>query len=513
MNVFEDLLGELKDENLLENTVLDAIIPPSATNGSAKIAVDEAVTFEISSPLDEIRDTASEAEKPGPADERETFRKRAIDEVAGLQMVEHVISGIEREHLKLRHAAFDDLAVKKALHQFVQIAADYGSDEWFEAEVALLREVEAWTTMLAGRDKKVSVANLRRYCENSKPALSSQALLSLGRFYRNSPFSEVVRGKFEFILTRLFARDAGDDLRRLIVGRRDIAGHIKTLYDNWQSLAFVAPGERQGDIDELVAKFDGLASAAEAAATYDELLQLDLFERLRTLKEDLHELFYVPDVAAAAVDCNTRVGNRYVQLVHLERDNSDAETVAAKYGYTYDQLVSQAAGKTLVLMDLLKANVDDPDVERRTNAPVQPTASAKRVIERVWEERSSRSTFFGINRWILMIGFVAVAAALGLYIWAEKYSDGQSTVAVAKDVDLGDSDLKQHLRTVRASKGTLYGVTLPAFDALTEEQQKEVLQRALTFAETRGIPRVNLLNNKGRTIGFASKDRLEILRP
>ena len=112
-----------------------------------------------------------------------------------------------------------------------------------------------------------------------------------------------------------------------------------------------------------------------------------------------------------------------------------------------------------------------------------------------------------------MIGFAAVAAALALYIWAEKYTDEQSTVAVAKNVDLGDSDLKQHLRTVRTSKGTLYGVTLPAFDALTEEQQKEVLQKALAFAETRGIHRVNLLNNKGRTIGFASKDRLEILRP
>jgi hypothetical protein len=511
MNVFEDLLGELKDENLLENTVLDAV-PPPATNGSAKEALDEAVTFEISSPLDEIPGPVDDAAKSGPADERETFRKRAIDEVASLQMVEHVISGIEREHLKLRHAPFDDLAVKKALHQFVQVGAEYGTDEWFEAEVALLREIEAWTTMLAGRDKKVSVANLRRYCENSKPALSSQALLSLGRFYRNSPFSEAVRGKFEFIVTRLFARDAGDNLRRLIVGRRDIAGHIKTLYDNWQSLAFVSPGERQADIDDLVGKFDGLASAAESAGTYDELLQLDLFERLRLLKEDLNELFYVPEVAAAAIDCNTRVGNRYVQLVHLERDNSDAETVAAKYGYTYDQLVSQAAGKTLVLMDLLKANADDPDFEPRTNIPVQATASAKRAA-RVWEERSARSTFFGINKWILVIGFAAVAAALALYIWAEKYTDEQSTVAVAKDVDLGDSDLKQHLRTVRSSKGTLYGVALPAFDALTEEQQKEVLQKALAFAETRGIHRVNLLNNKGRTIGFASKDRLEILRP
>ena len=512
MNVFEDLLGELKDENLLEKTVLDEVSSP-ASNGSARQPAFELANFEFSSALDEVRESASEVEKTGPTDERETFRKSAIDEVASLQMVEHVISGIEREHLKLRTAVFDDLAVKKTLHQFVQVGADHGSDEWFEAEVALLREVEAWTTTLAGRDKKISVANLRRYCENSKPALSSQALLALGRFYRNSPFSEAVRGKLEFILTRLFARDAGDDLRRLIVGRHDIAGHIKTLYDNWQSLAFVGPGERQADIDALISKFAGLASEAESAGTYDELLRSDLFERLRLFKEDLNELFYVPEVAAAAIDCNTRVGNRYVQLVHLERDNSDAQTVAAKYGYTYDQLVSQAAGKTLVLMDLLKADVDDADLKRRTNAPIQPAPSAKRTIERVWEERYTRSTFFGINKWIVIIGFVAVAAALGLYIWAEKYSDGQSTVAVAKDVDLGDSELKQHLRNVRSSKGTLYGVTLPAFDALTEEHQKEVLQRALAFAETRGIHRVNLLNNTGRTIGFASKDRLEILRP
>jgi len=50
--------------------------------------------------------------------EKEYFRKRAMDEVTGLQMVEHVLSGVEREQMKTVPKPYDDLPVKLALHDF-----------------------------------------------------------------------------------------------------------------------------------------------------------------------------------------------------------------------------------------------------------------------------------------------------------------------------------------------------------------------------------------------------------
>ncbi len=104
-------------------------------------------------------------------------------------MVEHVLSGIEREYMKIVPSSYDDLRAKTALHKFLQVQGDSTTTEYAEAEFHLMRETEAWSSALSARDSKISVANLRRFCENSRPILSSQALLGLGRFYRNSAFS------------------------------------------------------------------------------------------------------------------------------------------------------------------------------------------------------------------------------------------------------------------------------------------------------------------------------------
>ena len=95
MNVFEDLLVELKEENLLENTFV-------AADKQAKSDVKkETAAFEIEI-LDEISEDELASECPTPKQKRakpnkEYYYKRAVDEVASLQMVEHVLTGVERE--------------------------------------------------------------------------------------------------------------------------------------------------------------------------------------------------------------------------------------------------------------------------------------------------------------------------------------------------------------------------------------------------------------------------------
>ena len=90
--------------------------------------------------------------------------------------------------------------------------------------------------------------------------------------------------------------------------------------------------------------------------------------------------------------------------------------------------------------------------------------------------------------------------------------DGKAAI-VAQEVDLSNSELDAHLSQAKASKETLYAVTEPSWDAMTDEEKKEFLKKVVGFAEDKGMQKVNLLNYKGRTVAFSDKNRFEVLPP
>lgn len=512
MNVFEDLVEELKEENLLEETVIDLKRAAAAPGG---VDQNDAGLIGIGVPTGEggsngIHDTdIPQIEKP--SSEREFFRKRAIDEVSSLQMVEHVLSAVEREHVKITPVSFDDLEAKKALHRFLQVAGDPRSVEHAETEFALRQETESWSFALFERDQNISVGNIRRFCEESRPLLSSQALISLARFYRNAPFSEQVRGKFDFVVTRLFSRDGTDETRRLLFPKHEMVGHISTLYANWSSIAMYSQAGDQIDVSTAVTRFNEFGVEIESAETFDELLETDFFSRVRLYKEELGEMFYVPEVMAAAVGCNLKIGNKYVRLINLEKSVSDAETVEQKYGYNYDQLVSNAAGKTLLLADLLQLTDQD---QRKDFDAVDVSDYGKKgesYLPVPGARSGSRFELFGVNRWVMILAFAAIFAGGGIYVWVDKFVADDTSTAVAKPLEIGDADVEKHLRSFRSTNETLYAMTQPTFEVLTEPERKVLLQKVLKLANDRKLEKVNLLNDKGRTIAFASKERVELV--
>ncbi len=527
MNVFEDLIGELKDENLLEDTVIEVKKGDADPERDLKLA-EEPNTVEVRGQdvagNGEHTDTSrragptEEAETPGiihPKNDREFYRKRAIEEVSSLQMVEHVLGGIEREHLKTPAATYDDLHVKKALHRFMSIADEVSSEEHAEAEYDLLQETQGWHTALSARDKNVSVANIRRFCENSRPVLSSQALMALARFYRNSSFTEDVRGKFEFVVTRLFSRDAGPEQRKLLFPKGDVVGHIRTLYNNWSSITYHSTQDHKAEIDLAVQRFEDIVNHFEAVETFDDLLNADVFNIIRHFKEECGELFFVPEITAAAIDCNIRLGNKYVDLLYKERNQSSAAALEAKYGITYDQAASGAAAKTLLLVDLLKQRPEDVTLPAPKNHDFEQesfTLPTSTIFIKD-PESTRRSGIFGVSRWLVFVTLIAVAASVGLYLWADRFAASDESVKVANEMDLEGTDLKAHIRTMRASQETAYAVAQPSWDAMNEFDQKEFLKKIYAFADSKGMKKVNVLNYKGRTVAFASKDRLEIIGP
>ncbi len=519
MTVFEDLIEELKDENLLETTVIDLgradAAPGSSGHGSN---VDESLDdsgFELedygtapSEIEDGEDDDLPQIEKP--ASESDFFRKRAMDEVSSLQMVEHVLSGVEREHMKMSPVSYDDLVAKKALHKFLQVSGDLKSPEHAEAEFALRQETEAWSFALFERDQRISVANIRRFCEESRPVLSSQALISLARFYRNSPFSEDVRGKFDFVMTRLFSRDTDNETRSLLFPHEEMIGHINTLYANWSSIALYSSEDDQVEVSLTVTRFEEFALGVESAETFDELLETDFFGRIRIYKEQSAELFYVPEVVAAAIECNLRIGNRYLELIEKEKASHGPDLLEEKYGYVFDQIVSNAAGKTLLLVDLLRLEPEYGEFDDTDTAPAALPEQKPKEKAKV-KPKAQKFDFFSVNKWLVIVAFACILVSVGVYFWAEKFAGEDAVAMVAKSVEIDDPDVKRYLRSLRESNETLYAITEPTFDALNEHQQKEFLQKVYRLAGARNLRKVNLLNNKGRTIAYASNERLELI--
>jgi hypothetical protein len=337
--------------------------------------------------------------------------------------------------------------------------------------------------------------------------------MALARFYRNSPFTEDVRGKFDFVMTRLFSRETGVKQRQLLFSRVEMIGHIKTLYGNWSSINYHSAEDHQSDIDLAIERFNGLARSFDVIGSLEELLKAEVFQTLRSYKEQCSELFYVPDVTAAAIDCNVRLGNKYVDLILAERDRHGIASVEEKYGSAHDQAASNAICKTLLLVDLLQEREEEKTSEEPREFEQESFDLKRSVAVKSFDAREKkRSRLFGLNRWLVAAVILVSIVSGGVYLWADRFAGGDSKVVVATELNLEGTDLKTHLQTVRVSNETAYALTQPSWDTLGETEQKEVLKKVLSFAQSKGLKRVNLLNNKGRTVAFASSNRFEVLK-
>ena len=556
MNVFEDLITELQEENLLENTVIKS----SAERTSDEIALDETVVpnavydapavdrIEIETAADHGAgvgavptgtvnfETAQEVPQRAPQNQRveknkEFFKKRAVAEVASLQMVEHVLTGVEREYMKAVPNTYDDFKAKKALNNFIHVTDSTDAEGHAEAEFDLMQETESWCSALAERDKKIPVSNLRQYCDNTKPALSSQAMLAIARFYRNLPYSESVRSKFDFVLTRLFSRAAIDEKRVCLFDRDETVKHIKTLYADWASIPLYSADDNDSNVMLAGLSFEDLALEAERAGSFDQLIKSDFFGRLRMFKESISEVFLAPSVAAAAVDANIRIGNAYVTLIARERQQMDSNSIQSKYGSSLDsQIISDATAQTLELVDLLNAPMpafeaanEETAVPNKAMEPEASTPAAPRVEQNAPSIKTRASgdgivtrltdQVRSINKWVLVFCGVLILATGGLVIYSSYFAgEMPSSVGVAS-VDFENPAINEVILKAKVSNGTLYVSLQPTWDAMPKEKRQEVLQKIFQTGREKGFVQVNLIGKDGRSVGYASATRLDVSMP
>ncbi|MBV9242867.1 MAG: hypothetical protein JO314_12760 [Acidobacteria bacterium] len=554
--MFEDLVLELKEESLLEDTVLedraeevdnfgavgpdpdfeDDPQPPAAPVvseydlhlGHTPAPVEEpapqtvAVTGNDEVPSEPVQD------KP-QVNGREFFKKRAVAEVSSLQMVEHVLTGVEREYMKVKPQVFDDLKAKLALNKFLKVSEqEVESDDHKSAEFELMQETEAWCTALADRDAKIYVSSLRQYCENTKPALSSQAMLSLCRFYRNLPYSESTRAKYDFLLTRLFTRAAADETRIGLFKREEALKHLENLYKDWASVPLYSADDDESKVMLTALSFDDLAQESENASSFDQLIESDFFSRLRMFKESIAELFFAPQVAIAAIEANVRIGNSYVKLISAERQKMDADSIQAKYGNLDQDSVSDATARTLQLVDLLKA----PAFEEVPSEAPEVREPVREVIDRphhepvadrkIPEDEGAKQpgfvaglmkNAFAVNKWLLIGSILLVGASLGLYVWANYFVEDTAPSSGVRVVSQDNPVVREHIKTAKVANDILYGLMDPTWDALPKEKRVEYVQKLLAQGPELGYTQVNLTSKDGKQAAYGSKDKIDIQMP
>lgn len=552
MNVFEDLVEELKGENLLEETVITTISNEEArkddasrkaasqgaalSNAAEKTAAqtpslnnltaNEADVFpavEAVEPVEAADFHYSESDEgfavdtemlsnesanvfaapKSPVDEMEYYRRRAMEEVTSLQLVEHVFSGVEREQMKISPKPFDDIAVKKSLHDFLQVSKDASASDNAQAEFKLMQETESWCSALSYRDKNLSVSDLRRYCETTKPVLSAQALLALARFYRNLPHTEAVRSKFEMVLTRLFTVEIENDQRDLTASREEMIRKIAEHYADWASV----PLYSETDDTELLlitVKFDDFIAEAQSADNFDEPVRNDFYNRLRIFKESIGDKFYAPMVLASAIECSVYVGNRYVELLAAEREQSNAEAIQVKYGFLLDQSVSDAAGKTLLLSELLAEKKQAPAAESFEGTKNETKTVSP--VKKQSEKRQARAIggFFGISKWVIGLLIGTIVLTVGLFVFVEFGSSAPVSPNVQK-VNLDNSVFKDYLETARINQELLIGVVSENWKNAGDKKKEEILGDLLNAGKDKGFKKVHLLNKDGATVGYASE--------
>jgi hypothetical protein len=550
MNVFEDLVAELQEENLLEETVIGDRARPltesfyEVSNDFTEITDEPTNLSEMPSETEVEIETAADfaaAAMPDPVEivktfapqnqrqrnNKEFFKKRAMTEVSSLQIVEHVLTGVEREYQKVLPQVYDDFKAKKALNNFLQIPDSVNTEEHAAAEFELLQQTEAWCSALAVRDKNVPVSALRQFCENTKPALSSQAMLAIARFYRNLPYSEGVRSKFDFVITRLFSRPTDDEQRVALFNREETLNHIKTLYADWASVPLYATNDDDTDVVMAALSFDDLAIESENAASFDQLIKTDFFGRLRSFKESISELFFAPSVSAAAIDANVRIGNSYVKLIAREREKMDADSIQSKYGDIDCGLVSDATARTLELVDVLRAPMPDmshPVVEgeepREAWSPPDRQAEAEREAaakkkDKVKREpgalvESIKEQVLGFNKWLLIGCGCLIFATLGLVIWSNYVSSVPVSNLGVISVDFSNAAIEEQLEKAKVSNNMLYAQVKDTWEIMPKEKRLELLKMMYEAGAERGYNQVNLIDKNGHAVGFASPSRLEV---
>lgn len=324
----------------------------------------------------------------------------------------------------------------------------------------------------------------------------------------------MTRAKFDFVTTRLFSKFVDGERRDLLCPRTEIVRHLNQRFSDWSGGQYKKTDADYHDTTLLVLTFDDFIAEGKSAADLGEMLANNLFERVCEFKESSGEVFMVPEVSAAAIECNVTLANKVIELVSNELQRTSGKSLRSRYAGIDANVISNAVSRTIDFGSALSGNSTDRELESKP-VPAKTAAAPKEKplvkFSSTKKATKASSNLFGVNRWLLLVSILAIVTSLGFYIWSEYYSTSEevSTSAV-KAIDLEKPELKQYFRMPpRVSGSTFYAIVSAEYEKLDADAQREYLQKLLQAGSTKGYNRVSLVNTKGKAVGYASAERIE----
>ncbi len=467
------------------------------------VGIAESSDSEIPEPKSKAKKEIGIAKENEVLSEKDLYCQRLVDEVSSLQAVEHVFCGIEREQLRVSPRAFDVVPVKQALHAFIEEFKALDTVQQTEAESSLRNLNQQWHAALLERDGAISTTNLRRYCEDNN--LNSKSIISLARFYRNSDFSESVRSKFDLVVTRLFSKEMRDNKRQMVFERDELIASLNELYAEWASIPVYSVDDEDSELVLAAFRFEDFITEAKKTKKFDALITSGFFKRIKAFKKKTGENFYAPLLIASAVECNVAIGNRYVDLIAKERQKADAKRLGDKYGGSHDRFVSEAASKTLRLVDLLTDKNSEDDNPNRPPNKIRNADSSKTV-----EAMTAISGLRAYKNIILPVVLIIGLIASGYFIYSSFYVGTRELTDGEKKVQLERSFLHEFVKTARIKDDTFLGNVTPAWDNLTDSKKEEIVGKIYSVGKVKGYNRVELKSDSGKIVAVTLGTKVEI---
>jgi hypothetical protein len=433
--------------------------------------------------------------------------RRALDEVSALEMSQQILAMVEHSMQKTAPQDYNNAGVKKYLHELFGLSSDCAPEEVNGMEFIFWQEVQLWRSALSQRDSFISVSDLRHYCENSRPPLSEQALLSLARFYRGLSASEKTTSKFDMIITRVFSREEEDGRRRLSASRTAVAESLDEYYKEWLGISPQNVIEEE-KIIEAIRSFNELIAKAEKADSFEVLVGENFFGNVKDYKKGLNKILYAPEVAAAAIDCNIRIGNRFIELLDKYKEEKKAQGRAAEpLDPALEQSVSETTNRSLKAVYEAKKHFAKIEEQRERQRQLEKETFAMPEITTVAPKKTARAEgILGINKWLLIVGLFGVLLSGMLYLWVEYgVSDNASGKSAQK---LNEKELPggEYLTAARVNNNAFFGIVTTKWNSLTEDNKKKVLVDLVSAGKDKGYSQVSLLNTEGKLIGRASEN-------
>jgi len=500
MNVFEDLVVELKEENLLENTVMDH--GARSINGAPLKASD--ISVSVASNGNHKASKVGNREDYRPAPNAKQVKKQLSEQLSALQLIEFVLSAAENLEGSATQP-FDDLPVKKAFHRYNQAGSDQDSNDFFEAESELISSLSDWEDNLAKRDSQIQPSAIRLYTETANPPLSPQALFAMLRFYRGVPVSEWSYTKFDFIVTRLFSKLGDGDKRAMICSRSEIVRHLTERYAEWGMDGFKSLPADDPEIAMLGLSFDDFGNEAERTANLKTIVSSQLCERFLEHKRSAGALFFIPKITAAAIEANLKISSKIIDLIGFENEKGGAGRISG----LNEALMSEAIARTVNIGAVIDSDVEELPERQNSRQTLKTPRTERPRNSRSNSQKVRGSSLFGVNKWLLMATILCVIASAGIYVWAEYFTTETAVNNGVKTAQIDNPDLKQFIQTAKISGSMLYAVATPEFEQMKEDQQREFLRKLQNDGVQKGYDRVSLMSAQGKILAYATKDRIE----